>query len=124
MDRTRTYKKQAGRNLIKPFRKLTDEQVSDIVSEMKVSDRELKILKEEAEADEIIRRLSTPPVKYLNVGWDYETNFYGVDYTCIASKIAEDIDKEILDSILEEFKVSVKKETEIWQKKNRNTKIY
>lgn len=65
---------------------------------------EKKPLTREEEADEIIRRLSTPPKKRrLTVSWDLEYH-HGLDVEkelmeTLAAEIAAEIDKEIIATI-------------------------
>jgi hypothetical protein len=82
---------------------------------------EKKVMTREEEADEIIRRLSTPPVKKsrrIEAEWTFEQvdvmlDQYGVDLEKeIAEIIASAIDEEILKEI---------EELEKWQKKHLST---
>lgn len=64
-----------------------------------------KVLTREEEADEIIRRLSTPPIRTLTATWTIEmlddiTSQHGLD---IEKELAEILSREIDREILEEM---------------------
>jgi len=68
-----------------------------------------KILTRDEEADEIVRRLSAPPVKRFGAGWTMESigdfkSLHGLDLEeemikVIAAEITAEIDKELLRNL-------------------------